>query len=65
MAQAAHHDHFFNYESAVNPWNSVRMGPGKDIVALWKAAADDRGLPFGITEHLGAAFGWTAVNKGS
>ncbi|GAB2604531.1 alpha-L-fucosidase [Kribbella endophytica] len=63
VAQAAHHDHFFNYDSAVNPWNSVRMGPGKDIVALWKAAADDRGLPFGLTEHLGATFSWTAVNK--
>ncbi len=65
VAQAAHHDHFFNYDSAVNPWNSVRVGPGKDIVGLWKAAADDRGLPFGLTEHLGATFSWTAVNKGA
>jgi alpha-L-fucosidase len=49
----------------VNPWNSVKVGPGKDIVGLWKAAADERGLPFGITEHLGAALTWFAVNKGS
>ncbi|MFI6676280.1 alpha-L-fucosidase [Kribbella sp. NPDC050470] len=65
VAQAVHHDNFFNYDSAVNPWNSVRVGPGKDILALWKAAAAERGLPFGITEHLGAALGWMAVNKGS
>jgi alpha-L-fucosidase len=61
VAQAVHHDNFFNYESSVNPWNSVKVGPGKDIVALWKAAADERGLPFGITEHLGASQGWMAV----
>jgi alpha-L-fucosidase len=65
VAQAVHHDNFFNYESAIHPWNSVKVGPGKDILALWKAAADQRGLPFGITEHLGATLGWTAVNKGS
>lgn len=65
VAQAVHHDNFFNYDSIVNRWNSVKMGPGKDIVGLWKAAADQRGLPFGFTEHLGATLGWTAVNKGS
>ncbi len=65
VAQAVHHDHFFNYESAIHPWNSVKVGPGKDILALWKAAAGRHGLPFGITEHLGATLGWTAVNKGS
>lgn len=65
VAQTVHHDNFFNYESSVNPWNSAKVGPGKDIVGLWKAAADERGLPFGITEHLGAALTWFAVNKGS
>jgi alpha-L-fucosidase len=65
VAQAVHHDNFFNYDSSVNPWNSAKIGPGKDIVGLWKAAADERGLPFGLTEHLGAALGWFAVNKGS
>ena len=64
VAQATHHDHFFNYDSALNPMNSVKVGPGKDILALWKAAADRRGLPFGITEHLGASFSWWRVNKG-
>jgi len=65
VAQAVHHDNFFNYESAIHRWNSVKVGPGKDILALWKAAADDHGLPFGITEHLGAALTWMSVNKGS
>ncbi|MBO4837230.1 MAG: alpha-L-fucosidase [Clostridia bacterium] len=64
MAQATHHDHFFNYASRINPMNSVNVGPHRDILALWKAAADKHGLPFGISEHLGASFSWWRVNKG-
>ncbi len=64
MTQATHHDHFFNYGSAINRMNSVNVGPHKDILALWKAAADKYGLPFGISEHLGASFSWWRVNKG-
>lgn len=64
VSQAMHHDHFFNYASKIHRWNSVNMGPYKDIAALWKAAADKRGLPFGLTEHLGATFSWYRVNKG-
>ncbi len=64
VSQAMHHDHFFNYASKIHRWNSVDIGPHKDIVGLWKAAAEKRGLPFGITEHLGATFSWYRVNKG-
>ena len=64
VAQAMHHDHFFNYDSALNPMNSVRVGPHKDIVGLWQSAARKCGLPFGVTEHLGASFSWWRVNKG-
>ncbi len=63
VGQAMHHDHFFNYDSALNRFNSVKVGPEKDICALWKAAADKFGLPFGLTEHLGATFSWWRVNK--
>ena len=64
MAQATHHDHFFNYDSAVNRMNSVKVGPHKDILALWQAAAQKYGMPFGISEHLGTSFSWWRVNKG-
>ena len=64
MTQATHHDHFFNYDSKINRMNSVNVGPGKDILALWKAAADRYGMPFGLSEHLGASFSWWRVNKG-
>jgi len=65
MSQGTHHDHFFNYDSKVNRMNSVNVGPKKDILALWKAAADKFGMPFGISEHLAASFSWWRVNKGS
>jgi alpha-L-fucosidase len=65
VAQAMHHDHFFNYPSKLNRFNSVRIGPEKDICGLWKKAADNFHLPFGLTEHLGATFSWWNVNKGA
>lgn len=64
VAQATHHDNFFNYDSRVNPMNSVNVGPKKDILAMWKSAADRFNMPFGVTEHLGASFWWWSVNKG-
>lgn len=63
VAQATHHDHFFNYDSKLNRFNSVKVGPGKDICAMWKAAADHYHMPFGLTEHLGASFSWWWTNK--
>jgi alpha-L-fucosidase len=65
VAQAMHHDHFFNYDSKIHRWNSVNMGPKKDIIGLWKSAAEKKGLPFGFSEHLGATFNWWKWNKGS
>ena len=64
VAQLSHHENFFNYDSKLNPMNSVNIGPHKDVCALWKAAADKYNLPFGLSEHLSASFSWWAVNKG-
>ncbi len=64
MTQATHHDHFFNYGSKINRMNSVNVGPKKDILSLWKAAVDKKGMYFGLSEHLGASFTWWRVNKG-
>lgn len=65
VAQASHHDHFFNYASKLNRFNSVDVGPHKDICGLWKTAAKKYDMPFGMTEHLGASFAWWRSNKGS
>lgn len=65
VGQAMHHDHFFNFRSDLNRFNSVQVGPLKDISGLWKAAAGKEGLPFGLSEHMGASFSWWSVNKWS
>jgi alpha-L-fucosidase len=65
VGQAAHHDNFHNWNSKHHRWNSVKVGPGKDICALWCKAARDRGLPFGLTEHIATTFSWLTVNKGA
>ena len=65
MGQAMHHDNFDNFDSAYNPWNSTKVGPMKDICALWKEQADKFGLPFGVSEHLAASYTWLAASHGA
>lgn len=50
---AEHHDGFAMYDSKMNPWNSVRMGPHKDIIALMKTAIQKRNMTFGLSTHRG------------
>ena len=49
---AVHHDNFDLYDSTYQPWNSVKMGPGLDVVGAWKKACEKQGLRFAITSHL-------------
>jgi len=51
MPVACHHDNFDMYDS-FHPWNSVDMGPKRDTLKEWKAAAYKYGLKFGVSTHL-------------
>jgi alpha-L-fucosidase len=51
MPVATHHDNFDMYNSFF-PWNSVKMGPKKDILKEWKEAAYKHDLKFGVSTHL-------------
>lgn len=51
MAMGVHHDNFDNWNSAYQPWNSVNVGPKKDIVGIWAKTARKHGLRFGIGFH--------------
>jgi alpha-L-fucosidase len=51
MAMGVHHDNFDCWDSAYQPWNSVRVGPKVDIVGTWEKVARQRGLRFGIGFH--------------
>lgn len=48
---AEHHDGFSMYNSRVNVWNSVNMGPKKDIIGELRAASLKHGLHFGLSSH--------------
>lgn len=48
---AEHHDGFSLYKSVVNKWNSVDMGPKRDIVGELKEATTMHGLRFGVSMH--------------
>ena len=58
VSMGTHHDNFFLWNSPSHRWNSVNMGPHRDVVADWQKAAKQNGLPFGVSEHLGASFSW-------
>ncbi|MEO4797366.1 alpha-L-fucosidase [Bacteroides uniformis] len=48
---AEHHDGFAMYDSDLNPWNSVKMGPKKDFIASLKKAIEEREMVFGLSSH--------------
>ena len=58
VSMGTHHDNFFLWNSKIHRWNSVNMGPKKDVVGLWQKAAQKEGLRFGISEHLAASYTW-------
>jgi alpha-L-fucosidase len=51
IAMGVHHDNFDCWNSAYQPWNSVNVGPGQDIVGTWEKVARKRGMRFGIGFH--------------
>jgi alpha-L-fucosidase len=58
MAMGVHHDNFDCWDSAYQPWNSVRVGPKVDIVGTWEKVARQHGLRFGIGFHNTPARTW-------
>jgi alpha-L-fucosidase len=65
MALAAHHDNFDNFNSKYQPWNSVNIGPQKDLIGGWAAAARKNGLRFAVSEHSSHAWSWYEVAQGA
>ena len=55
---AIHHDNFDLWDSTHHKWNSVNMGPKKDIIGMFKKAALKHGLRFGVTTHLSRTYSW-------
>lgn len=64
MSLANHHDNFDCYDSKYHAWNSVKVGPKKDIVGTWAKIARERGLRFGVSNHSAHAWHWFQVAYG-
>jgi alpha-L-fucosidase len=58
VTTANHHDHFDLFKSTYHPWNSVNMGPKKDIVGEFEKATRKQKLPFGVTSHDNRFWTW-------
>ena len=58
MALANHHDNLDLWDSKYQPWNSVNMGPKRDIVGEWAEACGKYGLPLGVSIHASHAWTW-------
>ena len=56
VPNAEHHCHFAMWDSALTKWDSVEMGPKRDIVGDLSAACRKAGLRFGVSNHR--ARGW-------
>lgn len=63
VSMGVHHDNFDLWNSKHHKWNAVNVGPQKDIVGLWAAAARKAGLRFGVSEHLERSYCWFNTNK--
>lgn len=58
MALAHHHDNFDNWNSIYHEWNSVNVGPKRDIVGEFSKSAKKYGVPFGVSTHDERFFDW-------
>jgi len=58
VALANHHDNFDCYASSHHGWNSVRVGPRRDLIGGWARAARKAGLRFGVSNHSAHAWHW-------
>ncbi len=66
MSMGVHHDNFDLWNSKHQPrWNAVATGPKKDVVGLWRKAAQKYDLRFAVSEHLSNSYNWLAVSHGA
>jgi len=64
VSMGVHCDNFDLWNSR-RRWNSVKMGPKRDIVGEWRDAARAEGLRFGVSEHVWGSYNWWETNKGA
>ena len=63
FALGNHHDNYDLWDSQYQEWNSKNIGPKRDILAEWAAAAKKAGLPFGVSFHADHAWTWMEPSR--
>jgi alpha-L-fucosidase len=58
MSMANHHDNLDMFASRHHAWNTLRVGPGRDIVGTWEKVARQHGMRFGVSNHSAHAWHW-------
>jgi len=51
MPGAQHHENFAMWDSKVTPFNSMQMGPKRDVIGELAAAVRKRGMKVGVANH--------------
>ncbi|MFZ6760467.1 alpha-L-fucosidase [Undibacterium sp. Ji50W] len=65
IVQGVHHDNFDLWDSRYQPWNSVRLGPKRDLVGEWAKAAKAAGIRYGVAFHHEYSWWWWQTAFGS
>jgi alpha-L-fucosidase len=65
MIQGVHHDNFDLWNSHYQPWNSVKLGPKRDLIGEWTKACRAEGMRFGVTFHHEYTWWWWQTAFGS
>jgi alpha-L-fucosidase len=58
MIQGVHHDNYDLWNSRYQPWNSVNIGPKRDLLGEWEKACRSSGMRFGVTFHHEYTWWW-------
>ncbi|MGY5353362.1 alpha-L-fucosidase [Wenyingzhuangia sp. IMCC45467] len=65
FAMGNHHDNLDLWNSKYQEWNSVDVGPHKNILEGWAKASRNNGLPFGVSIHSAHAWLWYETSQGA
>lgn len=58
LIQGVHHDNFDLWNSKFQPWNSVNVGPKRDLLQEWVNACHKYGMRYGVTFHHEYTWWW-------
>ena len=65
MIQGVHHDNYDLWNSQYHPWNSVNIGPKRDILREWVDACHKYNMRYGVTFHHEYTWWWWQTAFGS